>query len=81
MSPNIVHHGDGWTIIQSPLCTSNPNLIQFYRYNETRKLLDRTAEWDPGAQVWVSRRWVPRPPKVPLALIHKVVAHMRGQQP
>jgi len=77
MAPQILFHGDGWTVIQSPLCTNNPNLIQFYRYNEKRKLLDRDAEWDPEAQAWVSRRWVPKPPKVPQWLIDKVVAHMR----
>jgi len=78
MAPQMLFHGDGWTITQDPIFSRNPNLVRFHRQSRMRTLLDQIAEWDPDAQVWVSSRWVPRSPMVPLALINKVVAHMRG---
>jgi hypothetical protein len=80
MAPHILYHGDGWTVTQDPIFSRNPNLVRFHRQSRTRTLLDQIAEWDPVAQVWASRRWVPRSPKVPLALINKVVAHMRFEE-
>jgi hypothetical protein len=79
MAPQMLFHGDGWTITQDPVFSGNPNLVRFHRQSRMRTLLDRIAEWDPDAQVWVSRRWMPKSPMVPLALINRVVAHMRGQ--
>jgi hypothetical protein len=79
MAPRVIHQADGWTIIQDPTDRRNPNLVRFFRRNRMRTLLDQIAEWDPDDQVWVSKRWVPRSPKVPMLLINKVVAHMRGQ--
>ena len=80
MAPQMLYHGDGWTITQDPIFSRNPNLVRFHRQSRTRTLLDQIAEWDPHAQAWVSSRWVPRSPKVPLALINRVVAHMREVQ-
>ena len=40
-----------------------PNLIQFTKYNDTRKLLDQVADWD--GLGWSGKRWVPRRPVVP----------------
>ncbi len=68
--------GARWLIVQDPADCQNLNLVRFYRGNGTRNLLDQTAEWDPHAQAWTCRRWVPRHPKVPQFLIDKVVAHM-----
>jgi hypothetical protein len=78
MAPQMLFHGDGWTITQDPVFSGNPNLVRFHRQSRMRTLLDRIAEWDPDAQAWASRRWMPKSPMVPLALINKVVAHMRG---
>lgn len=40
-----------------------PNLIQFIKHSDTRKLLDQVADWDGVG--WSGRRWVPRRPVVP----------------
>ena len=80
MAPQMLYHGDGWTITQDPIFSGNPNLVRFHRQSRTRTMLDQIAEWDPDAQAWASRRWVPRSPKVPLWLINWVVAHMREAQ-
>lgn len=77
MAPRIIFKYYGWTITQDPT-DCNPNLVQF-RSRWAGNLFDEIAEWDPAAQAWVPNRWVPESPKVPLALINWVVAHMRGQ--
>jgi hypothetical protein len=80
MAPQMLYHGDGWTITQDPIFSRNPNLVRFHRQSRTRTVLDQIAEWDPHAQAWVSSRWVPRSPKVPQRLIDKVVAHMSFEE-
>jgi len=80
MAPQMLYHGDGWTITQDLMDRGNPNLVRFHRQSRTRTLLDQIAEWDPAAQAWVPKRWVPRSPKVPQWLIDKVVAHMRFEE-
>jgi hypothetical protein len=84
MAPRIIYQspanantpGARWLIVQDPTDRHNPNLVRFHRSNGPRNLLDQIAEWDPHAQAWTCRRWVPRHPKVPQFLIDKVVAHM-----
>jgi hypothetical protein len=80
MAPQMIYHCDGWTITQDPIFSRNPNLVRFHRQSRTRTLLDQIAEWDPHAQAWCCRRWVPRSPKVPQRLIDKVVAHMSFEE-
>ena len=79
MASFTIYRGDGWIVNQDPDQSGNSNLVRFYRNNGKRILLDRIARWNPDAQVWDTRRWVPRSPKVPLWLITWVVAYMRGQ--
>ena len=80
MAPRIIHQADGWTITQDPVFNRNYNLVRFYRSNAQRKLLDQIAEWDPNAQAWSHRRWVPRRPTVPQVLLDKIVAHMSFEE-
>lgn len=40
-----------------------PNLIQWAKFNDTRKLLDQVSDWDGVG--WSGKRWMPRRPVVP----------------
>ena len=87
MAPRIIYQspmnantpGACWTITQDPIFSRNPNLVRFHRSYGQRKLLDQIAEWDPRSQVWVTSRWLPKPPIVPQWLIDWVEANLKAQ--
>lgn len=70
--------GPKWRVERQPTGFSNPLLVRFIKQGRTRKLLDQTAEWVPGAAAqWASSRWQPTTPQVPRTLIDLTQAHMR----
>jgi hypothetical protein len=79
MAPRVIYQATGWTVTQDPFDRRNPNLVRFHRSTGQRKLLDQIAEWT-GAG-WSSRRWMPKAPTVPAALLRHVEALMREVQP
>ena len=78
MTSRIIFKSGDWTITQDPTMAGRDDLVRFRCHNGRRCLLDQIAEWDPEG-IWRERRWVPRSPKVPTAIINAVVAHMRTQ--
>ena len=78
MAPRVIHQAAGWTVTQDPTMAGRPDLVRFHRSTGQRKLLDQIAEWT-GAG-WSSRRWMPKAPTVPAALLQHVEALMREVQ-
>lgn len=67
-----------WSVVRQPGQVTDPMVVEFLKFGRT-KLLNQTARWDGNG--WDPKRWVPKTPQVPKALLLKVEAHMRRVQP
>lgn len=71
--------GGSWWVQRQPELITDPMAVHFVRRARTRCCLDQVAQWTPSG--WNPKRWVPRPPVVPKAILDQVEAHMRRLQP
>ncbi len=77
-APSISQFGPWWTVERQPGFTTDPNTVRFLRHNGSRKLLDQIARWTSNG--WDPKRWQPKPPTVPQALIESVEQFMRNRE-
>ncbi len=69
--------GPRWTVYQDPTGHGQPDLIQFLKMGQKRKLLDQIARWD--GQGWDPSRWLPLFPQVPATLLAIVEKQLRRE--
>lgn len=72
--------GPRWSVTQSSegLDSACPDLIRFVKLSGSRKLLDQVARWTGSG--WDQSRYVPEPPAVPLRVLERVEAVLRGAE-
>ena len=56
---------------------ARPDLIRFVKLSGSRKLLDQISRWTGSG--WDQSRYVPKPPMVPVRVLERVEAVLRGQ--
>lgn len=69
--------GPRWRVTQDPTMAARPDLIRFVKLSGSRKLLDQIARWTGSG--WDQSRYVPEPPAVPVRVLERVEAVLRGE--
>jgi len=70
--------GPRWRVTTDPtMADHRPDLIRFVKLSGSRKLLDQIARWTGSG--WDQSRYVPKPPMVPVRVLERVEAVLRGQ--
>lgn len=65
-----------WCVERQPAGITDPMVVRFRKWNGSRSLLNQNARWTGDG--WDARRWVPKVPTVPRAILQHVEQHMRS---
>lgn len=65
-----------WCIERQPAPITDPMVVEFRKWNRSRSLLNQNARWT--ATGWDPKRWTPKMPVVPIAIMNLVERHMQA---